>query len=126
MFQTLLYWCGQRDPAQSAPLLLLHISPAAVQGERRPGFVGVPLPGVEVKVLQQHDDSSTSSNNSSSSTNGNGGSSSSAKIEAAGKASSRLQLLRLRCHTCRGVTNLALPVLAWPSASVSRHTFCAG
>lgn len=31
-----------------------------VQGERRPGFVGLPLPGVEVKVVPPEDSSSSS------------------------------------------------------------------
>lgn len=70
----------------SAYLLLLCVWPSAVQGERRPGFVGLPLPGVEVKVMQQQDDSSTtSSSNNNNNGNGNGSSSSSTGSEPAGK-----------------------------------------
>jgi hypothetical protein len=62
---------------------------SALQGERRPGFVGLPLPGVEVKVVVQQSSSSSNGSNSSSngSSNGNGDPSSEASASSEGSSS---------------------------------------
>jgi hypothetical protein len=67
-------------------LLLLLLLP---QGERRPGFVGLPLPGVEVKVVQS---------SSSSSSSGGGGASAASNGDASKKGESRIAPFN-RCTT---------------------------